>query len=143
MHTGAGVEPLVKAVEVERALRALLNAEGVAEATLSVAYVSDPEIAALNEQFLHHAGPTDVLSFALHGPGEPPHGDIYIGADQALRQATELGVPAHEEWIRLAFHGALHVLGYDHPEGEDRGGSPMYVRQEELLARWLDEAESR
>ena len=137
------MEPLVDPVEVERALRALLNAERIAEATLSVAYVSDPEITALNEQFLQHAGPTDVLSFALHGPGEPPHGDIYIGADQALRQAAELSVPPREEWVRLAVHGALHVLGYDHPEGEDRGGSPMYVRQEELLARWLDEAESR
>ena len=137
------MEPLVEATEVERALRALLNAEGVDEATLSVAYVSDTDIAALNEQFLQHAGPTDVLSFALHGPGEPPHGDIYIGADQALRQAAELGVPPHEEWVRLALHGALHVLGYDHPEGEDRGGSSMYLRQEELLARWLDEAESQ
>jgi ssRNA-specific RNase YbeY (16S rRNA maturation enzyme) len=29
----------------------------------------------------------------------------------------------------------LHVLGHDHPEGADRGESPMFALQERLLRR--------
>jgi len=56
-----------------------------------------------------------------------------VGADQARRQAEALGVPLREELARLAIHGVLHVLGHDHPEGDDRFASPMYVLQERLL----------
>jgi hypothetical protein len=30
------------------------------------------------------------------------------------------------------------VLGHDHPEGEDRYVSPMFERQEQILAELLD-----
>ena len=42
-----------------------------------------------------------------------------------------------EEVLRLAVHGTLHVLGYDHPEGAERAGSEMFTRQEELLRAFL------
>lgn len=141
VHSGAGVAPIVDPGTVEQALRRALQVEGVEAGTFSVAYVGDAEIAELNEHFLGHAGPTDVISFALHGEGEPPNGDVYVGAGQAVRQAAELGVPAAEEWLRLALHGLLHVLGHDHPEGEERIASPMYRRQEDLLARVLTQVE--
>jgi probable rRNA maturation factor len=123
--------------EVERAVEWVLDAEGVGDAELSVALVSDEEIAALNERYLSHEGPTDVISFPLHRPGGAPLGDIYVGAEQALRQADETGQPPRVEILRLAMHGTLHVLGYEHPEGPERELSPMYLRQEELLATFL------
>lgn len=141
VYSGAGVDPIVDPATVEQALRHALNTEGVRAGTFSVAYVRDAEIAELNERFLGHAGATDVISFALHGEGETPNGDVYVGADQALRQAAEFAVPAAEEWLRLAIHGLLHVLGHDHPEGEERIASPMYRRQEDLLARVLEKVE--
>ena len=137
MFVAAGIQRRVEPALVERAVIAVLNAEGIAAATMSLAFVDDDEIARLNQEFLQHEGPTDVLSFALHAPEEAPHGDIYIGASQAARQAEELGIDPGEEWLRLAIHGTLHVLGYDHPEGADREDSPMYERQEALLARVL------
>jgi probable rRNA maturation factor len=61
-----------------------------------------------------------------------------VGAEQAARQAAELGVPLDEELLRLVIHGTLHVLGYDHPDSdEERAGSPMYRRQEALLTELL------
>lgn len=125
--------PLLDAEAVRDAIRHVLAAEHIAQAEISVAFLGDAEIAALNERHLAHAGPTDVISFALHPPGAPPVGDIYIGAAQARRQAEELGVSPAEECLRLAIHGVLHVLGYDHPEGEDRADSRMYQQQEALL----------
>ncbi len=43
--------------------------------------------------------------------------------------------------VRLLVHGVLHVLGHDHPDGEDRYGSAMFRLQEELVER-LTGAES-
>ena len=40
-----------------------------------------------------------------------------------------------EELTRLVIHGTLHVLGYDHPDAAGREASPMWKRQEQLLAR--------
>lgn len=137
VHMEEAAEPAVTAGEVERVVRETLAAEGVAEGEVSVAVVSDDQISRLNQQYLSHQGPTDVISFPLHRPGGPPLGDIYIGGEQARRQAADAGIPLREEILRLAIHGTLHVLGYDHPEGADRASSPMYLRQEELLARAL------
>ena len=131
---GEGADLPIPLEEVERAVEAVLDAEGAADAEISIAFVSDAEIASLNERFLSHQGVTDVISFPLHFPGGSPLGDIYIGAEQAARQAPG---PVREEILRLAVHGTLHILGYEHPDGPERDDSPMYLRQEELLSAFL------
>jgi len=75
-----------------------------------------------------------VLSFALHEDGEPPLGDVYLGVAQARRQAAAAGVTEEEELVRLAVHGTLHVLGWDHPMDESRVRTPMWRRQERYVA---------
>ena len=120
---------------VDRALRETLRREGVRRAELSVTFVDDEEISRLHGRYLGHAGPTDVISFALHGEDEDPFGDVYVGQAQALRQAAEAGAAPDEELARLAVHGALHVLGYDHPDGPERWSCEMYRVQEEVLSR--------
>ena len=137
VSVGEGVSPPVDPARVEAAVRHVLRAEGVDAGEISVALVGDAEIAALNQRYLQHEGPTDVLSFHLHDRGEPPLGDVYVGVDQAARQAAGFGATAADEVLRLAVHGTLHVLGYDHPAGADRAQSPMFLRQEALLAELL------
>ena len=132
-----GVELPLSAAEIEDAVKAVLRAEGVEVAELSIGLVSDAEIAALNVQYLEHDGPTDVISFPLHLSGGSPLGDVYIGVEQARRQAGDAGVEPREELLRLAIHGTLHILGYEHPDGDARDQSPMYLRQEELLDSFL------
>lgn len=102
---------------------------------LSVTVVGERAIAALNRRYLGRRGPTDVIAFALHDSGAPVLGDVYVGYDQALRQAAELGVEPAEELVRLAVHGTLHVLGYDHAPGPERAGGAMGRRQEALVRR--------
>ena len=118
---------------VEQALRETARRERIARARFSVTYLGDAEIAALHERHLGRSGPTDVLSFALHDDGEDPLGDIYVGHDQALRQAAEVGAEPSEEMVRLAVHGALHVLGHDHPSGTERSECEMFRVQEEIV----------
>ena len=112
----------------------VLRAEGVGEGELSVTFLGDPGMQALNREYLGRDRPTDVLAFTLEAPAGGMLGDVYVGYDQGLRQAREMGIDPHEELLRLAIHGVLHVLGPDHPEGAGREGSPMFLRQEELLA---------
>jgi probable rRNA maturation factor len=137
VSVGEGVAPPVRPERVEAAVRHVLLAEGVAEAEISVALLADGAIAAMNDQYLEHEGPTDVITFAMHEGDEPPLGDVYVGVEQAVRQAAEFGATAEEEVLRVAVHGVLHVLGYQHPDGPERMQSEMFVRQEELLRSFL------
>jgi rRNA maturation RNase YbeY len=130
--------PLSRA-RVEEIASSVLRSEGVRDAVLSITFLSNRRIAALNAEYLGHSGSTDVISFGFTppAPGAPVMGDIYIAPDVARAHARRLGVPVREELARLVVHGTLHVLGYDHPEGEPRTTSPMWRRQEKLLARAL------
>lgn len=121
---------------LEEAVRLTLREEGHQEGEVSVAFLTDDEARRMNREHLDHDWVPDVLSFQLHGPEEPPHADLYVGLEQARRQARDEGVPDTEELVRLVIHGLLHTLGWDHPEeAEARSASPQYRRQEELLAR--------
>lgn len=142
VHLADGLDLPVDEDGVASAALAVLRHHGVETAELSIALLGDEEIARMNREYLDHEGPTDVISFALPAPGGMRVGDVYIGAEQARRQAAELAVPFAEELLRLAVHGTLHVLGHEHPEGE-REGSPMYLLQEELLRDLLPGGPSR
>ena len=141
VSVGGGVAPPVDPDRIEAAVRHVLAQEGVQAGEISVALVGDEQIAALNEEYLSRQGPTDVIAFHLHGPGEPPLGDVYVGVQQAARQAAGFGASVADEVLRLAVHGTLHVLGWDHPEGEERAGSEMFLRQEALLRGFLSGGE--
>ena len=115
--------------------RAVLRAQRVRDARLSIAFVDSRRIAQLNRQHLDHRGATDVISFALSqaSPNGPLAGDIYIAPEVARRNATEHRVPVREELTRLVVHGVLHVIGFDHPDGSERDHSPMWLEQERLV----------
>lgn len=121
---------------LEAAVHLTLREEGHGEGEVSVAFLGDDEARRMNREHLGHDWVPDVLSFRLHGADEPPHADLYVGLEQARRQAREEGVGEVEELVRLVIHGLLHTLGWDHPdEPEARAASPHYRRQEELVAR--------
>jgi probable rRNA maturation factor len=129
-----GGRPGMPVEDLERAALAACASQGASEGEVSVALLDDRSIAELNFGHLGHEGPTDVLAFALYEPGEPVVGDVYVGVDQAGRQAAEAGVTLREELVRLVVHGTLHVLGLDHPaDAAERDSSPMYRTQEALV----------
>jgi probable rRNA maturation factor len=126
---------------IEAAVLRALRAEGRDDAEISVALLPDAEMRALNRAFLGTDHITDVLAFTLSSEDEPLVGDVYLGYEQAARQAAEMDVALHEELARLAIHGALHALGYDHPEGPERVDCRMFEVQERLLAELMSGAD--
>ena len=117
--------------------RAVLRAEGVRDAAVSIAFVRSSAIAAVNRMHLGHAGATDVISFPLAATAATPlGGDVYIAPDVAARNARAHGVGVREEIARLVVHSMLHVLGHEHPEQAGRETSPMWRRQEALVVRF-------
>jgi probable rRNA maturation factor len=127
----------IPASQVRATAIAVLAAERIRTALVSIAFVSSRAIAQLNEAHLGVGGPTDVIAFALErtGRGAPLIGDIYIAPAVARAHAKRHGVTAREEALRLVVHGVLHVVGRDHPEGAGRIRSPMWRRQEQLVRR--------
>jgi len=125
-----GEEPLPEG-PLRRALETVLAGEGVESGELSVTFLADEAIRALNVRYLEHDWVPDVLSFEL---APPMLGDVYVGYEQARRQATEHGVPLDEELVRLAVHGTLHLLGHDHPDDPaGREASELYRVQEAVV----------
>jgi probable rRNA maturation factor len=127
----------VSRARVADAVRAVLRSEAVRGAMISVAFVPTREIQRLNREHLRRNRPTDVIAFGFRatGRGAPVVGDIYIAPDVARASARANRVTVREELLRLVVHGTLHVLGYDHPETDARTRSPMWRKQERLVAR--------
>jgi probable rRNA maturation factor len=127
--------------ELILAARAALSDRSAVAAELSVTFVTDQSIAELNHEYLQRSGPTDVLAFCLGD--DPIVGDVYISAETARRNARACRIPLKEELLRLVVHGTLHVLGYDHPEGDERQQSAMFQLQESLVDRLLSDPPER
>jgi probable rRNA maturation factor len=117
-----------------------LGSAGLSEGEISLTLLDDDSIRELNRTYLGKDTPTDVLSFALHDEDETVLGDVYVGFEQAANQAVEAGISVEEELARLSIHGTLHVLGHDHPNTDARSSSEMFVLQERLVQKLLDEA---
>ncbi len=110
----------------------VLHGEKKRDASISIVLLDDVAMARLNETFLSHTGPTDVITFPL-GDGPAPEAEIYISTDTARSQAREFGVPLREELARLAIHGTLHACGYD--DLAEPARSRMLRRQEKYVTQ--------
>lgn len=112
---------------VRRCCNAVLKQEGFeGSAEISVTFVNNEQIHALNKQHRNIDRPTDVLSFPLGENGEydvnldtgaKMLGDIVISIEKAVSQAEEYGHPLQREIAFLTVHSLLHLLGYDHEPG--------------------------
>ena len=101
---------------------------------IEVHYVDEKEITRLNEQFVGHAGSTDVITFDYGG--EITQAEIFICVDEAIKQAKEFGTTPQMELVRYLAHGLLHLRGYDDRTAAER---KKMKRVEDLLVAWAAE----
>jgi probable rRNA maturation factor len=119
--------------------RIILNGLKHPEAELSILFVDDAQIGAMNQQFLSRRGPTNVIAFPMR-EGRFSEltptllGDVVISADTAQREARAAGLSLEQRLTQLLVHGILHLCGYDH-EHDAAGARRMAAKSRALLAR--------
>lgn len=126
--------------QIESLLTFAAKKENITEdAELSISFVDEEEIQAINRDYRDKDKVTDVISFSLE-EDEPeiegldmPRvlGDIIICLEVAKEQAESYNHSLSRELGFLALHGFLHLLGYDHMTEEDE--KEMFSRQDEIL----------
>jgi probable rRNA maturation factor len=100
--------------------RRVLDAEGIEEGDLGIAFATPSEMRELKARHLGIDEATDVLSFPLDARDELPEG--------IPRQLGDIVLCPHvvgDEWHRPLVHGLLHLLGYDHGPEMDRRESEL------------------
>ena len=114
------------------AAQAVLGGEGIKEAEISLAFVDNPTIHRLNQRYLQHDEPTDVLSFPLSEPNSKRlAGELVIGAEIAQTQAASHGHDVQAELALYVIHGLLHLCGYD--DDTEAGAKEMRQRERQYL----------
>jgi len=122
---------------IRRVAQRILTELGLLEAEISLLFVNDLQIQALNRRYLCRDKPTNVLAFPMR-KGEfsalHPHllGDLVISMETAKRQSNRFGLDDMEMVILLMVHGVLHLIGYEH-EGTKKGAQEMTLKQKELF----------
>ena len=102
---------------LRRFTRRVLEQElGVSQYELGFHFVEPEEMARVNQQFLLHAGSTDVITFdhaGLETRAPNLHGEIFISIADAVKYAREFGTTWQAELARYIIHALLHLRGHD------------------------------
>ncbi len=113
-------------------VRTVLSAEKRESATISVAFVDNARIHAINRTHLDHDWPTDVISFPLSDRDDPElAGELVISTEMASSCAIERNIRPLDELALYVVHGLLHLCGYD--DQSDQDVQMMRTREHELL----------
>lgn len=67
----------------------------------------------MNNQYLQHDYPTDVISFDFSEEFGVFGGDIFLCPEVIKLNAEDLNVEYSEELLRVIIHGLLHFIGFD------------------------------
>jgi probable rRNA maturation factor len=100
--------------------RRVLEAEGIDEGDLGIAFATPSEMQELKARHLGIDEATDVLAFPLDQRDELPD-----GVPRQLGDVVLCPYVVGEDWQGPLVHGLLHLLGYDH-------GPEMKRRESEL-----------
>lgn len=117
--------------------------EAICSAEISVRLTNDAEVHQLNNAYRGKDKPTNVLSFpqmepsliealSLDDEGEVLLGDIVLASGVVAREAEEKQVSVERHVIHLIVHGILHLLGYDHEQGDEEAEAMEAIEREAL-----------
>ncbi len=121
----------IKVTGIRQVVRHVFAAEGVAAGEVDVAVVDDAAIAEMAGRFGRPRRATDVLSFVISEPDEPPALNVAVSAETALREAARRDHPVEVELMLYVVHGLLHHMGYD--DQSPAAAAKMHRREDELL----------
>lgn len=119
---------------VRELVRGVIEGEGVTDALISIAFVDDAAIQAINRRHLNHDWPTDVITFPLSDPGaDRLEAEIVVSAEMASTTARLANSDPQAELALYVVHGLLHLCGYD--DVTPGQSEAMRKREDEVLRR--------
>lgn len=80
---------------------------------LSINFLSDSRIKAINRKYLKHDFFTDIITFPYNGDKKQIEGEIFISLDSVRKNGKFYGSGYKGELKRVIIHGCLHLVGYD------------------------------
>lgn len=112
---------------------------GDVEAEVGLTFIDTDAMAELNVNHMGGSGPTDVLAFPIDGAPEAdevPDGQPAVLGDVVVcpEVAAHAPQPLADELALLVVHGALHLLGHDHAEPDEK--AVMKALEVEMLDRF-------
>jgi probable rRNA maturation factor len=119
---------------LEKITAAALEELEIENAELGIVLIGAKEMALLNEEFLGHKGPTDVITFDYSEKRKQLHGEVFVCVEVAETQAKEFGTSRQSEVVRYIVHGILHLMGHDDLQAATR---KKMKREEGRLVREL------
>jgi probable rRNA maturation factor len=111
-------ELLVSTNQLKHALNAIFLDHQKQFEWINVVIMDNDEHTSMNNQYLGHNYPTDIITFEFEDP-EHMNGELYINLHVAKENARDFRVSLENELSRLIIHGTLHLVGYlDKTEAE-------------------------
>ncbi|NUN08550.1 MAG: rRNA maturation RNase YbeY [Ignavibacteriaceae bacterium] len=124
----------IKKKSVIELVSSLKNEFGFSLKSLEFVFVTESTIHKINKEYLKHNYPTDIITFAYSGTGEPIEAEIYICSEVAEINAGKYKVPVNQEIFRLIIHGILHIMGFDDKTAYKK--KKMKRKENELLVKF-------
>ncbi|TAD85698.1 MAG: rRNA maturation RNase YbeY [Bacteroidetes bacterium] len=127
--------PFVGKAALKRAVAELFIAEGCVLQQLDYVFCTDVFLININRQFLQHDDYTDIITFNLTEAGLDNGivGEVYISVERVKDNAAKHGQVFSSEVLRVVFHGALHLCGYNDKRKDDkevmRRKEDFYIQQ--------------
>ncbi len=107
-------------------------------ASIHYVFCTDDALRKMNKQFLNHPEYTDILTFPLSDKNAPIEGEIYISIDRIKDNSLIFNTSFKSELLRVVFHGALHLCGYDDHSSQEI--KKMRERENHYLRLYKDES---
>lgn len=110
------------------------------KASVSVAFINPAVIKKWNKAYRRKNQVTDVLSFVEEQTKAGPRflGEILICPQQAKKQAGDYDNTFEQEVLKLALHGFLHLLGYEHHQ--EKVAKKMEALEVKILNQFYDKS---
>ena len=104
---------------LEKAILLVVKHEGCTVESIVAVYCGNKMIQRINREFLQHDYPTDTITFR-YNKGNDIDGEFYISLDVVKENAARFTTDFQQELLRVTFHSALHLIGYDDQSPDDR-----------------------
>ena len=98
--------------DIKSSIQAIFLSEKVNLDHINYIFCSDTYLVQINQAHLHHDYLTDIITFDLSN-NSSVIGEVYISVERVKENAVVHGVTFKNELLRVLFHGALHLVGYN------------------------------